>query len=131
MPYTICKRFDFSASHVLNGLPEGHPCGRMHGHSYSVIVELEADKLDGNGMVVDYRALDPFKQWIDEHLDHRHLNDAMVAEGGPEQPTAEYIAAFLWTVFWEMQQTFKIPHHGRLKSMTVKETEKTSARFES
>ncbi|MGI5337681.1 6-carboxytetrahydropterin synthase [Streptomyces sp. CA-181903] len=26
----------FSASHHLGGLPEGHPCGRMHGHSYLV-----------------------------------------------------------------------------------------------
>ncbi len=40
--YTIAKRFTFSASHVIGGLPEEHPCARLHGHNYEVEVVLQS-----------------------------------------------------------------------------------------
>ena len=85
--FRISKRFAFSASHVLHGLGDDHPCSRLHGHNYDVEVLVESDALDARGFVVDFRELDPVKQWIDDTLDHRHLNDVM--EG---QPSAEAIA---------------------------------------
>ena len=56
--YRIAKRFGFSASHVLHGLGDDHPCSRMHGHNYEIEVIAEADDLDGRGFVVDFRELD-------------------------------------------------------------------------
>jgi len=91
--WTIAKEFAFSASHVLEGLPDGHQCGRLHGHNYLVELELAAEQLDDRGFVVDYGDLAPFKQWLDEHLDHRHLNDQL--DGNP---TAERMAATLYDV---------------------------------
>ncbi len=88
--YRVSKRFAFSASHVLHGLADDHPCSRMHGHNYDVEVMAEADALDERGVVVDFRELDPVKRWIDDTLDHRHLNDVM--EG---QPSAEAIAKLI------------------------------------
>jgi 6-pyruvoyltetrahydropterin/6-carboxytetrahydropterin synthase len=41
--YTIAKRFAFSASHVIGGLPTDHPCARLHGHNYEVEVLAAAD----------------------------------------------------------------------------------------
>jgi P-type Ca2+ transporter type 2C len=40
--YTIAKRFAFSASHVIGGLPADHPCARLHGHNYEVEVVLQS-----------------------------------------------------------------------------------------
>lgn len=37
---TLSKEFHFSAAHRLEGLQEGHPCGRMHGHNYIIRVFL-------------------------------------------------------------------------------------------
>jgi len=76
---TITKEFHFSASHVLDRLPSWHPCARMHGHNYIVVLELSAplEDLTEAGFVRDYRELDAFKKWMDETLDHRHLNEAM------------------------------------------------------
>lgn len=88
--YTIAKRFDFAASHVIEGLPEGHPCGRLHGHNYTVEVILSGEELNQVGFVVDYRDLAAFKRLIDEELDHRHLNDVL-----PCPTTAENLARFL------------------------------------
>lgn len=77
--FTITKEFHFSASHVLDRLPAWHPCARLHGHNYVVILELSAEDsgLNEVGFVRDYRELDAFKKWMDTTLDHRHLNDSM------------------------------------------------------
>lgn len=73
--FTIAKQFSFSASHQLIGLPDDHPCSRLHGHNYVVEVELQAAALNPYGFVRDYRDLSALKNWLDETFDHRHLNE--------------------------------------------------------
>lgn len=75
--YTISKDFAWSSSHVLEGLPDGHQCGRLHGHNYVARVILTSDTLDATGFVVDYGELGFVKDFIDNTWDHRHLNDAV------------------------------------------------------
>ncbi|MEU6354008.1 6-carboxytetrahydropterin synthase [Streptomyces sp. NPDC047072] len=93
--FEITKEFHFSASHVLDQLPAWHPCARMHGHNYIVVLELSArdDALLPPGFVRDYRDLDTFKKWMDDTLDHRHLNESM---GGGASPTAENLAKWIF-----------------------------------
>lgn len=90
MTYTIEKDFAFSASHVLEGLPEGHQCGRLHGHNYVVRLRLSGVHLLSVGFLYDYGNLAPFKHLLDATLDHRHLNDVMT-----DNPTAEALAKHL------------------------------------
>ncbi|WP_344102545.1 6-pyruvoyl tetrahydropterin synthase family protein [Myceligenerans crystallogenes] len=118
----ITKEFHFSASHVIEGLPTWHPCARMHGHNYVVALELSARKEDlkGPGFVRDYRELDAFKRWIDDTLDHRHLNEAMnEAMGGGSAPTAENLCTWIFDL-WKT----RLPE---LTAVRVDETPKTSA----
>ena len=89
--YEIQKEFHFSASHQLQGLPEGHQCGRLHGHNYIVVVVLGSNELDEHGFVVDYGELKPLKDFIDSKMDHRHLNDVF-----DFQTTAENMAKYLY-----------------------------------
>lgn len=86
MTATISKDFAFSASHQLEGLPPEHQCSRLHGHNYIVRVVIEGDVIDP-GFVVDYAELSPIKHYIDDTLDHRHLNDVLEFN-----PTAENMA---------------------------------------
>ncbi len=86
--YRISKEYHFSASHQLFGLAEDHPCARLHGHNYIIEVELQAEELNAHGFVRDYRELDALKIYIDETLDHRHLNEVL----GDDCVTAEHIA---------------------------------------
>lgn len=90
--YRITKELHFSASHQLCQMPDDHPCARLHGHNYIVELELSADKLDEYGFVLDYRALTPLKSYIDENLDHRHLNDVF----GHDKVTSECLAQTLF-----------------------------------
>lgn len=114
MPYYISKEFHFSASHILHGLPEGHQCGRLHGHNYKVIIVLGSDQLNPVGFVQDYGELEPIKKWIDNNFDHKHLNDVL-----PFNPTAENMAKHLFEVFK--------PQFPLLYAVEVCETPKTSA----
>lgn len=114
--YTISKRFEFSASHILDGLPEGHQCGRLHGHNYVIEVVLAGDALNDAGFVRDYGELKPIKQYIDTQLDHRHLNDVL-----PIQPSAENMARFLFDCF-----KAELPE---LVAVRVSETPKTWAEY--
>jgi 6-pyruvoyltetrahydropterin/6-carboxytetrahydropterin synthase len=112
--YKVAKEFHFSASHILEGLPEDHPCSRLHGHNYVIVVELSSIKLDRVGFVTDYRALEPIKKFIDSTFDHCHLNDKMSCN-----PTAENIAELIYTLFKD-----QFPNISAVK---VRETPKTEA----
>ncbi|MDR2684117.1 MAG: 6-carboxytetrahydropterin synthase [Prevotellaceae bacterium] len=115
--YIISKKFNFSASHVLNGLKDGHPCSFLHGHNYVATFCFRADCLNEAGFVVDYKNLDCIKKFIDKTLDHRHLNDVL-----DFNPTAENIAKYL-------HQTFK-PVFVELYCVEVSETPSTNAAYE-
>ncbi len=115
--FRISKEFSFSASHILDCLGEGHPCARLHGHNYVVTVHLQSENLDEYGFVVDYRDLQLVKDYIDNRLDHRHLNDLF-----PFHPTAENIARHLYEQFRD-----SLP---QMYAVEVSETPKTSAIYE-
>lgn len=116
--YKISKEFAFSASHILDGLPAEHPCARLHGHNYVVTVHLCSKHLNEVGFVRDYRALASVKDYIDNVLDHRHLNDIFSFN-----PTAENMAKHFYDLFVK-----EIPE---LYAVEVSETPKTSAIYES
>ncbi len=118
--WTISKDFEFSASHQLHGLVEGHKCGRVHGHNYTVRVSLEGDRLDEHGFILDYGELAPFGRWLDEHFDHRHLNDVV-----RYQPSAENLAEHLHAV---VRSVLVIPP-GVTVSVAVSETRKSWATY--
>lgn len=115
--YKISKQFAFSASHILSGLPQEHPCARLHGHNYIVTLHLKSETLDDVGFVKDYRSLSVAKEYIDTNLDHRHLNDILNFN-----PTAENIAKHLFDLFKQI-----IPE---LYAVEVSETPKTTAVYE-
>lgn len=90
--FIIKKEFSFSASHRIYGLPEDHPCSRLHGHNYRVEVVLSSESLDGVGFVRDYRELSAFKHYLDDTVDHRDLNEVL----GDDCVTAEQMARFFY-----------------------------------
>ena len=115
--YTISKQFTFSASHQLLNLPCTHPCHRMHGHNYIVEVELQSETLNQHGFVLDYNELKLLKDYIDETLDHRHLNEVF----GHDDTTAENLAKFLF--HWAKEKWPEV------SAMRVSETPKTWAEY--
>lgn len=88
--YVISKTFTFAAAHHLTCVPADHKCARVHGHTYTVTVELASEHLR-NCMVVDYGDLAQFNDYLQRELDHQDLNNVL-----PFEPTAERIAEHLY-----------------------------------
>lgn len=130
--FTIRKEFSFCAGHYLKGLPTEHPCNRVHGHNYKVIVELQSKHMNDAGMVVDYRRLNCLKEYLDKEYDHRMLNDRTEYYGTTptNSPTAENIARMLFYFFAKILKDMNVTNDDVvLKSVIVKETDKTSATY--
>ncbi|WP_017624716.1 6-pyruvoyl trahydropterin synthase family protein [Nocardiopsis chromatogenes] len=122
MATTIGKTFTFAAAHYLSNLPPGHKCARLHGHTYTVTVELTADDLIEPGFVTDFGDLAPFYEYLKVHLDHRLLNDVL-----DQEPTCELIARHLADWFQRHVEA-QIP--GRLHALAVAESPTSWARWE-
>lgn len=120
--FRISRSFTFAAAHRLHGLPEGHKCARLHGHTYTVTVVLGRDDLVGPGFVTDFGELAAFKQFLDEHLDHRFLNEAIDIT-----PTSELLARYLADWFIEHLEP-GIP--GQLLAIRVAESPASWAEYE-
>lgn len=94
----ISKDFAFVAGHALDGLPDEHPCSRVHGHNYRVRVKV-AGPVTAPGFVIDYGDLSWFAALLADEYDHRWLGAGEVTRAGVTvkpvvgfNPTAEYLA---------------------------------------
>ena len=68
MPYRICKTIDIENGHMLSKHPD--KCQFPHGHTRKVEFVLEAEELDENEMVCDFKILKTAVGEFLETLDH-------------------------------------------------------------
>lgn len=107
MKVAISKHFDFEAAHRLPKVPEGHKCGRMHGHSYRVFLTCECDESElVDGFVVDYAEISDAWAPIFDALDHRTLNEVP----GLENPSTEILARWIYALV----RRAKLAHFARV-----------------
>jgi 6-pyruvoyltetrahydropterin/6-carboxytetrahydropterin synthase len=90
---SIARSYEIQAAHSLPNVPPGHKCGRLHGHTYVLEVELTGRIDPTLGWVLDFAMLDAVvKQLVVSVLDHHHLNEI----DGLENPTSEVISWWVW-----------------------------------
>jgi len=64
MSYRICKAIEIENGHMLSRHPD--KCRFPHGHTRNVEFVLEADELDENQMVCDFKIIkDVLGEWLD------------------------------------------------------------------
>ncbi len=68
MPFRICKTFEIESGHMLSKHPE--KCRFPHGHTRKIELTVEADQLDQNDMVCDFKVMKELMQDFLETLDH-------------------------------------------------------------
>lgn len=88
----LAREFSFESAHFLPNVPDGHKCGRMHGHSYTVEVQVHGAVDEHTGFVQDFGDLSAAFAPIVKQLDHRLLNEI----DGLENPTSEHLARWMW-----------------------------------
>lgn len=85
---TLLKEFRFEAAHRLPHVPAGHKCGRLHGHSFLLRIEVSGDVDPYSGWVLDFAEIKAACRPIIDRLNHYYLNDIP----GLENPTSEVLA---------------------------------------
>ena len=84
--FYIKKRLEVAGAHKLT-LDYESKCQNLHGHNWIIEVECKSEKLNQNGMLVDFTHI---KKAIHERLDHKYINDIV-----DFNPTAENIAKWV------------------------------------
>lgn len=92
MAYELTKTFGFESAHRLPRVPEGHKCGRMHGHSFRCDIVVTGPLDPHLGWVVDYADIKAAVAPVIDALDHRCLNDI----DGLDNPTSEVLCRWIW-----------------------------------
>ncbi|TCO82626.1 6-pyruvoyltetrahydropterin/6-carboxytetrahydropterin synthase [Plasticicumulans lactativorans] len=87
----VWRRFRFEAAHRLPHVPPGHPCGRMHGHGFEVILHAQT-ALGTRDLALDHDHLAALWAPLHAELHHACLNDLP----GLANPTSELLAAWIW-----------------------------------
>jgi 6-pyruvoyltetrahydropterin/6-carboxytetrahydropterin synthase len=68
--FQVTREISFCYGHRL--LNYSGKCRHLHGHNGRVVITLQAEQLDGCGMVLDFSEIKRvISTWIDEHLDHK------------------------------------------------------------
>ena len=88
----IFKELSFDAAHTLPNLPQGHKCGRLHGHTFKVRIYIKGEPDQKTGWILDFAELKRIYKKQCEILDHSYLNDIK----GLENPTSENLVKWIW-----------------------------------
>ena len=85
------RRYRFQAAHRLPHVPASHKCGRMHGHSFQVVLQTKQNT-SNSSVNLAYDEIDALWQHISSKVDYRVLNEI----SGLENPTSEMISSWIW-----------------------------------
>ena len=108
----------FSSAHFLNGY-QGK-CETLHGHNWKVEAEVEGEKLDNLGMLIDFKILREYLSGVLGKMDHCILNEIDAFKNS--NPSAELIAEYIYK---ELKQL--LPGNVKVSSVSVWETERSQA----
>ena len=128
----IAKEFWFSMGHTLHNHPG--KCANLHGHNYRLQVVVESDRLNHQGMVMDFGDLKEIVNGvIDDNYDHRFLVAGFDPRAEPLQaidptvvvtqynPTVEMLAEAIKAGIYAKM------HTATLSNITLWETENSYA----
>lgn len=132
---------DFAAAHRLILGYKGK-CASLHGHNYTVRIQIFAKKLNGSGFIIDITQVKRLlNDWINKHLDHgvlvsqtdKTLLTFLTEEKQKfylipktENTTLEYLSKHLYQVFSDLL----IPHDIEIRAVTLFENQTACVTYE-
>ncbi|MBP1733463.1 MAG: queuosine biosynthesis protein QueD [Deltaproteobacteria bacterium] len=98
--FALAVRDSFAAAHRLESYKG--KCEALHGHNFTVEAIFEGEKLDGDGMLVDFAILKGYLREVLSELDHTYLNEIPFFR--ERASSSEYIALFIYQRITELGQ---------------------------
>lgn len=90
--YEIKVTSHFSGAHRLRYLHG--KCEELHGHNWKIEVSITSNKLNHEGVVMDFTLLKQKVEKVVKSLDHTYLNDLPYFSG--QEPSSENIAKYIF-----------------------------------
>src|ERR1700761_5796240 len=90
--FEVTVEAHFSSGHYLREY-QGK-CENPHGHNYRVLVTLEGETLESNGLLLDFKLLKQVLKPTVEYLDHQMIND--LEPFTTVNPSAENLAKYFF-----------------------------------
>ena len=137
--YRIAKEFTFAMGHRLSR--HGGACKNIHGHNYTVIIGLKSEKLNDNGMIIDFSDLKYVVNTVLVPMDHALMvskrDEKMAKKMGeimsflkilivPYEPTAENMSK---DIYYKVGKMLKEPWKVDIDYVTVFETDTSQATY--
>jgi len=114
----IGRHYTIESAHFI---PDHEKCGKVHGHSYKIEVQVSGPVGTKKGMVMDFHDLDAIVDDRLAHWDHQELNKFITV------PTAENIAYELSVYIIEQLELYY--KTVTLRRVRVYETERSYAEW--
>lgn len=117
MKYELKQQFHIESARFLPNLPANHPCSKVHGHSFKIILTLVGELDPQIGWLFDYHKISELMAPLLKQLDHQMLNEII----GLENPTSELLAKW---IFDRSRPVIPL-----LKKVSIRETENTECTY--
>ena len=56
--FRLKRKYEFHAARKLTALQENHPCGELHGHTFTITIKVSGNQLASEGWIMDFNDLD-------------------------------------------------------------------------
>ena len=119
--YELTVFSHFSGAHRLRYL-HGR-CEELHGHNWKVEAAVVSNRLNQEGVVIDFKILKQKLEKALQELDHTYLNDLPYFSG--KEPSSENIAKYIYD---RLRQELK-GHHVILKRVSAWESDTACATY--
>jgi 6-pyruvoyltetrahydropterin/6-carboxytetrahydropterin synthase len=119
--YEITILSHFSGAHRLRYLHG--KCEELHGHNWKIEVSVFSDRLNKEGLVIDFQILKQRVEKIIGSLDHTYLND--LPYFSEKEPSSENIARYIFDKLKKELKAYRVT----LKKVTAWESETACASY--
>jgi len=118
--YELMVGTHFAAAHKLRNY--GGECENLHGHNWRIEVRLGSDKLNDQGMVMDFKEVKTLLEGVISRLDHKYLNE--VEPFDALNPTTEHLASYV-----AAELSGRLPEPVRVMAVSCWESDRCAASY--
>ena len=58
--FRLKRKYEFHAARKLTALQENHPCGELHGHTFTITIKVSGNQLTSEGWIMDFNDIDKY-----------------------------------------------------------------------